>query len=161
MDKKFQWKVQITINAPVEKVWDATEDISSIPEIHPDVKSVKFISDQARRAPGVEYMCVVPDGPRKGSCVEKVVEHIKYKKTSTESVQDSWGLSDMLIDFITDLNFESIDKNTTLVSMIGYYKTKGIKMKFINAFFIRRTMRKRGKAVLIGYKNLIEKVDKQ
>jgi Polyketide cyclase / dehydrase and lipid transport. len=157
MDKKFQWKVQIDINAPVEKVWSVVEDISSIPQIHPDVRSVQFVSGQTKRAPEVEYMCVVPDGPRKGSCVEKVVEHIEYQKTSTVSVQDSWGLGDIITDFITDVNFESINKNTTRLIMIGYYRTKGIKNTIINALFVRRTMRKRGKAVLMGYKNLIEK----
>lgn len=34
MKKDLQWEVKISINAPVEKVWDATQDISLIPVYH-------------------------------------------------------------------------------------------------------------------------------
>ena len=81
MKRGPQWKVEIHINAPVAKVWDAIEDLTRIPQYHPDVRSVEYLSGQTKRAPGVTYKCVVPEG-RKGWCVERVVENIPNRKTS-------------------------------------------------------------------------------
>ncbi len=65
MRREPQWNVKIRINAPVAKVWDAIEDLTLIPKYHPDVRSVEYLSGQTKRAEGVTYKCVVPEG-RKG-----------------------------------------------------------------------------------------------
>ncbi len=92
MRREPQWKVEIRVNAPVTKVWDAIEDLTLIPKYHPDVRSVEYLSGQTKRAPGVAYKCVVPEG-RKGWCVERVVENIPNRRTSVAFPEDSWGMS--------------------------------------------------------------------
>ncbi|MGA2676563.1 MAG: SRPBCC family protein [Methanobacterium sp.] len=158
MKQKIQWEVKVSINAPVEQVWDVTQDLSLIPVYHPEVEKIEFLSDQTNRAEGVEYKCIIPEGkPRSGSCVEKVVENDKYKKTTTLAVEDTWGLSEMLKNYTTDLIFEKIDDTTTTLHFQGYYEPIGFKNKILNILILRRVMKKRGKVVLIGIKDLIEK----
>ena len=63
----------------------------------------------------------------------------------------------MVKDYITDVTFERVDDNQTIVHMLGYYEPIGFKNKIMNILFLRRVMKKRGEAVLTGYKDLIEK----
>ncbi len=158
MKQKLQWEVKVSINASVEQVWDATQDISLIPVYHPEVEKVEFLSEQTNRAEGVEYKCIIPEGnPRSGSCVEKVIENDKYKKTTTLAVEDTWGLSEMLKNYTTDSILEKIGDKTTILYFKGYYEPIGLKNKIINILILRRIMKKRGKVVLIGIKDFIEK----
>ncbi len=158
MKQKLQWEVKVSINAPVEQVWNVTQDLSLIPVYHPEVEKIELLSNQTNRAAGVEYKCIIPEGkPRSGSCVEKVVENIKYKKTTTLAVEDTWGLSEMLKDYTTDLLFEKNDDKTTTLHFQGYYEPIGFKNQLMNLIILRRIMKKRGKVVLTGIKNLIEK----
>ena len=55
MNPEPQWQVELCINAPIAQVWDAIEDISLIPQYHPEVRSVECLSSTSRRAPGVAY----------------------------------------------------------------------------------------------------------
>ncbi len=155
--KKVQWETKVSINAPIKKVWDVTQDLSSISDYHPEVGNVELISGQDRRSPGVEYKCVVLEGPRKGSCVERVIENIKYKKTTTLAVEDTWGLDKMLKNHIVDLMFEKNGENQTILHFLGYYEPIGLKVKILNILFLRRKMRKRGNEVLTGLKDIVEK----
>jgi len=157
MEKKPQWEVKVSINAPVEKVWDATQEISLIPAYHPEVEKVELLSGNDKRAPGVEYKCIIPEGkPRSGSCVEKVIENVKYEKTVTLAVEDTWGLSKMLKEYITDVTFEKKD-NATILHMLGYYEPIDLKVRIMNILFLKRIMKKRGRNVLMGVKDLVEK----
>ena len=158
MKKDLQWEVKVSINAPVEKVWDATQDISLIPTYHPEVEKVELLSGNVERAPGVEYKCIIPEGrPRSGSCVEKVIENVKYEKTTILAVEDTWGLSEMLKEYITEVTLEKKDENTTILHLVGYYEPIGLKVRIMNTLFLRRVMKKRGREVLMGVKDLIEK----
>lgn len=153
MSKTLQWKASSIINAPLEEVWEATQDISLIPGFHPVVADIEFLSGQKRRAPGVEYQCIVAEGPQKGSCVEKVIENIPFEKTSTLSVSDTWGLSKLLKDFVTETTFEKISEDKTALIFTGYYEPKS---RILNALILRRKMKKRGMDVINGIKKMIE-----
>ena len=158
MKQKLQWEVEVSISASVEQVWDATQDISLIPVYHPEVEKVELLSNQNKRAQGVEYKCIIPEGnPRSGSCIEKVIENDKYKKTTTLAVEDTWGLSEMLKYYTTDSILEKIDDKTTVLHFKGYYEPIGFKNKLMNVLILRRIMKKRGKEVMVGIKDLVEK----
>ena len=137
MKRRVQWRAAVTINAPKEKVWDATEDISLIPSYHPDVGRVELLSANSRRVPGVEYQCFVTEGPRKGNCVERVTESIPYQKTVTLSVSDTWGLTKLVRDFVTETILSSTGNQTTTVTMLGYYEPADFKARVMNLLFIR------------------------
>src|SRR5262245_53047565 len=65
VSRNLQWQVEETIDAPLDRTWAAIEDLSLIPQYHPVVRTVEFPSGFGRRAPGVEYKCIVPTGPRR------------------------------------------------------------------------------------------------
>jgi len=72
---ELQWMTDIQINARLGDVWAVIDDLTLVPRYHPEVKLVEYLSGHTRRAPGVTYRCTIPDGPRKGWCVERVIEH--------------------------------------------------------------------------------------
>ncbi len=155
MRREPQWNVKTRIKAPVAEVWDAIKDLTLIPQYHPDVRSVEYLSGQTKRAPGVTYKCVVPEG-RKGWCVERVVENIPNRKMSVAFPEDSWGMSQMFDDFLTELTVEPGEGNTTLVRLQAYYVPRGFKVRVINVLLMRRMMRKRARLTLEGLKRLVE-----
>ena len=125
---------------------------------HPEVKKVELLSGDAKRAPGVDYKCIIPEGkPRSGSCVERVIENVKYENTTILAVEDTWGLSEMLKNYITEVTFEKKDETTTILHFLGYYEPIGLKVRIMNTLFLKRIMKKRGKEVLMGVKDLVEK----
>lgn len=156
MNRKFQWEVEININAPLKKVWDAIEDLSLIPQYHPDVRTVEYVSGQTKRAKGVSYKCIVPEG-RKGWCIERVIEHIPYQKTTIDFPEDSWGLSRMFSDFVTEIKVRPGENDSTIGTLVAYYNPKRVITRVVNALFLRRVMRKRARQTLAGFKNLVEK----
>jgi uncharacterized protein YndB with AHSA1/START domain len=84
---QFQWKATIRINATPKRVWEIVDDISLIPQYHPEVGKVDLLSGQSKRAVGVKYQCNILEG-RKGGCVEEVVECIPNHKLSTAMPED-------------------------------------------------------------------------
>ena len=156
MSKRPQWEIEIPINAPVAKVWDAIEDLSLIPQYHPVVRSVEYLSDQTRRAPGVAYKCIVPEGRQRGWCVERVVEHIPNRRTTVAFSDDSWGMGQMFGDFLAETTVEPRGDNTTLVQLKAHYSPRGVKMRLMHSLFMRRMMRKRAILTLKGLKRIVE-----
>lgn len=154
--RKPQWEVEACIKASAAKVWDAIEDLSLIPQYHPVVESVEYVSGESRRAPGVAYKCVVPEGRRKGWCVERVVEHVPCQRTTVVFSEDSWGLGRMFSEFLAETTLEPLGDNETVVRLKAYYTPTGLKMRLMHALVMRRMMRKRAMSTLDGLKRLIE-----
>jgi hypothetical protein len=154
--KQLQWQAEIIIEAPLETIWAAFEDLSLIPSYHPEVQKVEFSSGVTRRGPGVEYKCIVPSGPRRGWCIEKVMEHVPLRSSTVAFTDDSWGLSKLVGDFITEIHVEPLAEAKTRVMLRGFYTTKGWRGYVLNALVIRRTMRKRAQETLRGFKRLLE-----
>jgi len=155
MKKKLQWEIEIEVNLPLEKVWDDIDDLTLITSYHPNVRTVEYISGQTKRAAGVSYKCIVPEG-RKGWCIEQVVEHIPYEKTTVEFPEDSWGMNRKFSDFATELQVQVIESNRTLVQLRAFYIPKGFLMNLSNILFVRSMMRKRAMLTLIGFKKVVE-----
>lgn len=97
---------------------------------------MEYLSGQTKRAPGATYKRVVPEG-RKGSCVERVVEHIPNRKTSVAVPEDSWGMSQMFVDFLTELSIEPGEGNPPLVQLQTYYVPRGFKVRVTNVLLMR------------------------
>lgn len=156
MENRPQWNVEVRIEAPVARVWDAIEDLSIIPRYHPVVGSVEYVSGQTRRAPGVAYKCVVPEGRMKGWCVERVVEHVPLRRTTVAFSDDSWGLSRMFDAFLAETTVEAQGDDATVVRIEASYRPRGFRMRLMHSLFMRRMMRKRAMLTLEGLKRLIE-----
>ena len=151
-----QWTVELRIRAPLDRVWDAVEDLSLIPRYHSDVREVEYLSNTTRRGRGVSYRCVVPDG-RTGWCVERVVEHVPLRKTTIAIPEDSWGLTQLIDQFLTELTVEDVDGGTTLVRLQAFYVPKTWKAQVLNILRLRPRMRQRALRTLEGLRRLLEK----
>lgn len=154
-----QWQFKIEIERPINQVWEAIEDLSLIPKYHPKVRDVKFVTGQSRRAPGVEYKCVIPDGRQKGWCTEKVLENIQNKKMTITFVEDSWGLAKMFKEVTISLLTEPIGPNRTKLVMEAYYQPNSLKFAVLNTLFMKVVMKMRAKKTMLSLKALLEGIE--
>jgi uncharacterized protein YndB with AHSA1/START domain len=154
--KTPQWEAEIRIKAAIDLVWEAVEDLSLIPRYHHDVRSVEYLSGSTRRAQGVSYRCVVPDG-RTGWCIEQVVEHVPLRKTTIAIPEDSWGLGRNFDQFLVELMVEEEDENTTIVRLRAFYVPRTWKAHLVNFLSLRPSMRRRALRTLEGLKVLVQK----
>lgn len=151
-----QWRTEVVVAAPLSAVWDAVDDLSLIPEYHPEVRQVEFLTGHARRGPGVRYKCVVPEG-RKGWCVEEVVEHEPYARTTIAFPEDSWGIARKVEGFLTEISVEPRGSGETLLRLTAWYRPRGWLMRAANPVVLRRMMRSRARKTLDGLKRLVER----
>lgn len=56
---RFQWRTSVLIHAPRERVWAIGDDLTQIPEYHPEVGKVDLLSGRRTRALGVKYRCTI------------------------------------------------------------------------------------------------------
>jgi uncharacterized protein YndB with AHSA1/START domain len=91
MNAPRHWQTEVRIAASPERVWAIVDDITLIPEYHPDVGRVDLLSDARTRRAGVRYRCTILEG-RKGNCVEEVTEYVAGSRFTTAFPEDTWGL---------------------------------------------------------------------
>jgi len=156
MNRQPQWHVAVEIAAPVARVWNATEDLSLIPSYHPVVRRVEYVSGETKRAPGVAYKCVIPEGRQKGWCVERIVENIANEKMSVSISEDSWGMSRKFDGFLAETTLEPKGAAATLVRLAAYYSPRGLAARLMNQLFMRRMMRSRARLTPEGLKRFVE-----
>ena len=155
MEGRFQWRRSLRIRASRERVWAIVDDLSLIPKYHPEVGKVDFLSGQTTRAMGVKYRCTILEG-RKGSCVEEVIDYVPGERFATAFPEDTWGLSQMLRDFVVESVLVPHGNLETDVALEAYYEPVGWKMRILNALFLRRHMARRALRTIEGVKRLAE-----
>lgn len=153
--RPLQWTAEVLVEAPVPRVWIAVEDLTLIPGYHPDVEEVELLSGERRRAPGVAYKCIVPDGLRSGWCIERVVEHVPYERTTVDFPDDSWGIGRWLDGFLAEVDVSPRGLDATLVRLRAFYAPKGPIARILNVL-LRPMMRRRARLTLQGLKRLVE-----
>lgn len=145
----------MSIHAPRERVWAIVEDISLIPEYHPEVRKVDLLSGQSTRAVGVRYRCTIPEG-REGSCIEEVVGYVPGERTATAFREDTWGMGRMFAGFVVETILVPRGGRETDLVLEAYYELIGWKSKLLNALFLRRLMARRALRTIEGIKRLAE-----
>jgi hypothetical protein len=153
--RRLQWQADAIVDAPLGVTWAAIDDLSLIPRYHPVVRNVELPTGVSRRAPGVEYRCVVPEGPRRGWCVEKVIDHVPLHRTTVAFTDDSWGLSKLIDDFVTEIVVEPSGDSMTRVVLRGFYTPRGAWGAVLNTLVLRRQMRRRAADTLRGLGQLL------
>jgi len=151
----LQWSTQITVAAPPERVWAIADDITLIPQYHPEVRHVELISGTASRAAGVRYRCTIPEG-RKGNCIEEITEYVPGSRFVTAFPEDSWGLSEQLAEFTVETVVAPVAGGTR-IRLNAFYRPRSLLMKLLNPLGLRRPMARRAFRVLEGVKRLAEK----
>jgi uncharacterized protein YndB with AHSA1/START domain len=155
MDRKIQSQASVIINAPRQRVWDYCMDISKIPEFHPRVSKVDFLSGKTIKEEGVSYQCNITQGENKGTCIEKIIKIVPMEKFTTAIPEESWGLVDLFENYTVDTVFESISENQTKVSILHFYDTNKLRAKLIN-FFAKGKVSKQTLDTLNGIKEKLE-----
>jgi Polyketide cyclase / dehydrase and lipid transport len=144
------------VDAPLKKVWEVAEDITLIPQYHPEVGQVDLIAGQAKRSLGARYQCDILEGRRAGSCVEEVVAYEPERMLATRMVSDTWGIDRMLADFRVETSVSRRSETSTILKFEAFYEPVGVKYRLLNALFLRRAIRRRSLAVMNGIKRFIE-----
>ncbi len=126
MKPKFQSRQSVIIHAPLEKVWEFSQDLSRIPQYHPRVHKVDLISGKQFREAGVAYQCNLSDG--KNTCVEKDIAIVPMEKIVTVFLSDTMGLTKLLTDYIVETSFKKINDQTTQVEISHFYSSSKLKV---------------------------------
>ncbi len=153
MRPKFQSRQSVTINAPLEKVWEFGQDLSRIAEYHPRVNKVDLISGKQFREAGAAYQCHLSDG--KNTCIEKDIEIIPMEKIVTVFLSDTMGLTKLLPDYVVETALKKIDDQTTQIDIAHFYSSSKLKVWLLN-FFIKRKVAKETQYTLNAVKKAIE-----
>ena len=153
MRPKFQSKQSVIINAPLEKVWEFSQDLSRIAEYHPRVNKVDLISGKQFREAGVAYQCHLSDG--KNTCIEKDIEIVPMEKIVTVLPSDTMGLTKLLPDYVVETIFKKIDDKTTKVEISHFYSSSKWKVWLLN-FIIKRKIAREIQDTLNAMKKSIE-----
>ena len=156
MNHEAQWTVEIVVDAPLNRVWELAEDITLIPQYHPEVDKVDLFAGQAKRSLGAKYQCNILHGRRAGSCVEEVVAYEPERMLATRMVSDTWGIDRMLTDFTVVSTVSRRTETSTILKFQGFYEPVGWKYRLLNALFLRRALRRRSLAVMNGIKRVVE-----
>jgi uncharacterized protein YndB with AHSA1/START domain len=155
MRGRCQWRTSVSISVPRDRVWAIVDDISLIPQYHPEVRKVDLLSGRSTRAIGVKYRCTIPEG-RKGSCIEEVVDYVPGQRMATAFPEDTWGISKMLADFVVETVLVPHGDHETILVLKAYYELIGWKTKLLHALFLRRLMARKALRTIEGIKRLAE-----
>ena len=153
MRPKFQSKQSAIIHAPLDKVWEFSQDLSKIAEYHPRVNKVDLIDGKQFREAGVSYQCHMSDG--KNTCIETDIEIIPKEKIVTVLPSDTMGLTKLLPDYVVESTLKKIDDHTTKVEISHYYSSSKLKVWLLN-FIIKRKVARETTDTLNAMKKSIE-----
>ena len=156
MSQEAQWTVEVVVDAPLKRVWEVAEDLTLIPQYHPEVDKVDVIAGQAKRSLGAKYQCNILKGRRAGSCVEEVVAYEPERMVTTRMVSDTWGIDRILTDFRVVSTVSRHTETSTILRFQAFYEPVGLKNRLLNALFLRRALRRRSLAVMNGIKRVVE-----
>ena len=154
MRGRFQWRTSVNISTPLDRVWAIVDDISLIPQYHPEVRKVDLLSGRNTRAIGVKYRCTIPEG-RRGSCIEEVVDYIPGQRMATTFSEDTWGISKMFANFVVETVLVPHGDSDTVLVLEAYYDSIGWKTWVLNALFLRRLMARRALRTIEGIKTMV------
>jgi len=156
MNQKLQWTVEIVVDAPLKRVWEVADNITLIPQYHPEVDKVDLIAGQAKHSLGARYQCHILEGRRAGSCVEEVVACEPERMLATRMVSDTWGIDRMLTGFRVEATVSRRTETSTILKFQAFYEPVGLKNRVLNALVLRRALRRRSLAVMNGIKRVAE-----
>ncbi len=153
MRPKFQSKQEVIINAPLNQVWEFSQDLAKIAEYHPRVNKVDLISDKQYREVGVSYRCHLKDG--KNTCIEQDIEVVPFRKFVTVLPQDTMGLTKLLPDYVVETSFFKVGAQATRVEISHFYSSSKLTVRLLN-FIIKRQIARETQDMLNAAKQRIE-----
>jgi hypothetical protein len=143
----------VTINAPLEAVWEYGSDLSRIAEFHPRVDKVELIDGQSRRAAGVGYKCHLRGG--RHTCIERDIEVVPMERIVTALSEDSFGVARLIPDYRVETILERESEARTRMEFRHYYSIRGWKARLF-LWIAGRRIAKESQATLNAIKHAIE-----
>jgi uncharacterized protein YndB with AHSA1/START domain len=143
----------VTIDAPLEAVWEYNSDLSRIADFHPRVDKVDLIDGQSQRAAGVGYKCHLRGG--RHTCVERDIEVVPMERIVTTLPEDSFGVARLLPDYRVETTLEREGVGRTRVEFRHYYSIRGWKARLFH-WIAGRRIAKESQATLDAIKRAVE-----
>jgi hypothetical protein len=150
----FQSRQEVIIHAPLQAVWEFSQDLTNIAAYHPRVKRVDLISGKSQRGKGVAYRCYLKDG--KNTCVEKDLEVVPMERIVTALPEDTMGITNLLPDYVVETRFTPLAEHETKIEFRHHYSTKSLKTKLLN-IIVKRKIARESQSTLDAIKRTIEK----
>jgi hypothetical protein len=143
----------VTINAPLETVWEYNSDLSRIADFHPRVAKVELIDGQSQRTAGVGYKCHLRGG--RHTCIERDVEVVPMERVVTVLPEDSFGVARLLPDYRVETTLEREGEGRTRMEFCHYYSIRGWKARLFH-WIAGRRIAKEAQATLNAIKRAVE-----
>jgi hypothetical protein len=135
----FQSRQEVVIHAPLQAIWEFSQDLTNIAAYHPRVKRVDLISGKSRREQGVAYRCYLTDG--KNTCVEKDLVVVPMERIVTALPEDTMGITNMLPDYLVEARLTPLAEHETKVEFRHFYSTKSLKAKLFTVIAKKKIAR--------------------
>lgn len=142
---------QITVNAPINKVWEAIQNPSVHAEWHPLVTHIA-----GEHKLGAIRKCDVAVGKKVGHTEERCTTYEEGRKILWRVEKDTTGFSNMVSDWAAGFSLEQKDSNTTLVTAESVFLPKKFFVRLMLPF-IRRKFHQTHRVILGGLKSYVEK----
>lgn len=139
-------KVTITINQPVEKVWDKLMNPDNLKFWLTGFVSVEHISGERGKTGSVSKLKFLERG--------KELEVTETALTVKHHQQYTFNMTSIAFDTDTDIRLVSIGNRTEMIQTVQFFP-KQFLMKLL-MFFMKGVMKKRMQNELIRFKNFVE-----
>ncbi|MBI4287464.1 MAG: SRPBCC family protein [Chloroflexi bacterium] len=142
---------QVTVGAPISKVWEAIKNPTTHSQWHPFASQ---ISGEHRL--GAVRKCEVHVGDKPGHTEERCTSYDEGKKIIWTIEKDSSGFSRMVSDWSAGFSLEPRGSNTTVVTAQSIFSPKTFFVRLMMPM-IRRKFHRFQQAILSGLKQYVEK----
>ena len=138
---------QITINAPLPKVWDVLQNLEEVAYYNKAVRSAKYISD-VKIGEGSARQCEM----EKGYVKERVTNVRENESISMELYESDWPLKFMR--WTTRVN--TVNGSTVMTQTTEYEPGMGIMGKIMNTLVMKKKFNKILEELLTDLKQYVE-----
>jgi uncharacterized protein YndB with AHSA1/START domain len=146
----------ITIDAPVDRVYELFMDNQALPEWAPAVDAVLAEVGGDESGLGRTRTCAVTLAGRSGTMVERCVEAVPGSRASFAVVDDSFGFHRMLRDYSFTAHFTGRPDGTTRARIETFYTPANPMAALLNHVIMRHRFRSVVDALLAGLRAAAE-----
>jgi uncharacterized protein YndB with AHSA1/START domain len=154
---KIQGCDEITVEAPVERVWPLIADSTLLPDWGPPVKGVTLFGPAgqaeglgSRRRVDAEF-----DG-RRGHFIERRIQHIEGQKIAFVIEEETFGLFRVMTETGSSIEIRPNGPNQTRVIWTFFHNAKGLMGHIMNRLVVLRQQRRNRLAALTALKRHAE-----
>jgi uncharacterized protein YndB with AHSA1/START domain len=155
--RRVQGRDEISIDAPIERVWELVADSRLLPKWGPPVKGVELV-DQFDRPEGLGSRRRVDAkfGDRQGHYLERRIAHDPPRRMAFLIEAETFGLFRMLDAVGSVIDLEPDGPDRTRVTWTFFHRPHGLVGHVMNRIVIRRQQRRNRLAALASLQRYAE-----